>query len=83
MILHHPLMPSQRRLLEQLRIIIYARYSTEEQRSSSIDDQVNFVKEQLALWNVENALLEVISDEGISGEQRSRPGIDDQKLVFR
>lgn len=54
----------------------YSRYSTEEQRAQSIDDQhqfnIGFLEEQ----GVDASLVERIEDEGISGENRSRPGIN-------
>ncbi len=54
----------------------YSRYSTEEQRAQSIDDQhqfnIGFLEEQ----GIDASLVERIEDEGISGENRSRPGIN-------
>jgi DNA invertase Pin-like site-specific DNA recombinase len=60
-----------------LRVLVYARYSTEEQNPRSIDDQVAFCKRFLEglLGDAPNQ-VEVLYDEGISGEIVSRPGID-------
>ena len=64
------------------RILIYARYSTDDQNPLSIDAQVDEVKRFL----VENGVslkqveIRIVSDEGISGTLQSRPGIDQVKL---
>jgi hypothetical protein len=60
----------------KLRVLIYARYSTEEQNPRSIQDQVDFCKKVLAALELTDVEIEEISDEGISGEIASRPGID-------
>ncbi len=74
MLLRYPIeAPKGRRL----RICIYARYSTEEQRATSIDDQVAFCRRALNDWEVNNADIEVISDPETSGELRDRPGISE------
>ena len=59
------------------RIVIYARYSTQEQDASSIDDQFAFcrrmIERRLAITEFE---ISEISDMELSGELASRPGID-------
>ncbi|TWT59724.1 recombinase family protein [Rubinisphaera italica] len=69
MYLQHP-------INKDTKILSYARYSTEEQRSQSIDDQhqqnVAFLEEQ----GVDTSSVDRLQDEGISGEIRSRSGIN-------
>lgn len=60
----------------RLRVIIYARYSTEEQHPSSIDDQIAYCKEFLRANGITDAEIVVLSDAEMSGELVSRPGID-------
>src|ERR1700736_5598798 len=59
-----------------LRILVYARYSTQEQHPSSIADQVGYCREFLAHAGVGQVEPEVLSDAELSGELVSRPGID-------
>ncbi len=61
-----------------LRVLIYARYSTDEQDQSSIVDQVRYCKVFLQALGLAESdyVLDVLSDEGISGEKIHRPGID-------
>src|SRR4051812_21828705 len=59
-----------------LRVLIYARYSTEEQNPRSIDAQVAYCRRFLEDLGVKDFTLDVMSDEGISGEQIWRPGIN-------
>lgn len=61
----------------RLHILIYARYSTDEQRRSSIDDQVDFCRRILAESGVCDVSIEVLYDAKMSGELRDRPGIND------
>jgi len=68
----------------RLRVLIYARFSTEEQNPRSIEDQVAFCKrflQRLGLKDVEIA-VQILSDEAMSGELVSRPGIDEVHAVF-
>lgn len=70
-------MPEGRRL----RVLIQARYSTDEQRQSSIDDQVascrRFLADSLPKGvGLDDVDIEVIDEPEISGERRNRPGID-------
>lgn len=59
-----------------LRGVLYARYSTEEQDASSIDDQFLFCRTHLSHIGLHGTLDEV-SDAEMSGERRHRPGIDE------
>ena len=59
-----------------LRVLIYARFSSDEQKRRSIKAQIEFCKKFLKELNIINVTIIVITDEGISGERRSRPGID-------
>jgi Resolvase, N terminal domain len=59
-----------------LRVVIYARYSTEEQDVSSIDDQVEYCKMCLHEMDLDDAEITVLLDKETSGELRNRPGID-------
>jgi len=59
------------------RVAVYSRFSTDEQRRQSIDDQndycLSFLKEEYSKCLKS---VEYYHDEGISGELESRPGID-------
>ena len=57
------------------RIVIVTRFSTEEQRRQSTADQFEYGREFLVKHKVKSASPKHISDEGISGEVRDRPGI--------
>jgi DNA invertase Pin-like site-specific DNA recombinase len=59
-----------------LRVLIYARYSTDEQNPRSIDAQVAYCRRFLEALGVKEFTIEVMRDEGISGEQIWRPGIN-------
>ncbi len=64
-----------------LRVLIHARFSTEEQRQSSIDDQVascrNFIDANLP-WDTKptQVTVDVITEPEVSGEIADRPGIN-------
>jgi site-specific DNA recombinase len=65
----------------QLRVLIHARFSTEEQRQSSIDDQVAacraFLEANLPKGTKPTQVtVEVIREPEISGEIADRPGIN-------
>src|SRR5262245_47670487 len=60
----------------RLRVLIYARYSSEEQNPSSIKDQIGYCEKILALNGVVDADIDTLSDAEISGELTARPGID-------
>ena len=60
----------------RLRVLIYARYSTDEQNPCSIEDQVGYCKRFLAALGATDAEITVLYDEGISGEKLFRPGIN-------
>ena len=64
-----------------LRVLIHARFSTEEQRQSSIDDQVascrTFLESNLPKgWKPEQVEIDVIAEPEVSGEIADRPGIN-------
>lgn len=64
-----------------LRALIPARFSTEEQRQSSIDDQVascrTFLESHLPKgWKPEQVEIDVIAEPEVSGEIADRPGIN-------
>ncbi|MGZ0174321.1 MAG: recombinase family protein [Planctomycetales bacterium] len=69
----------------RLRIIIYARYSTEDQNPRSIDDQVAECRRFLESLEIDlsQCEIQVLSDRAISGEEVSRPGIDDVRAAIR
>ena len=56
-----------------MRAVIYARYSTDLQSASSIDDQVRLCRERIERDGHE--LMQVYSDRAISGATLIRPGI--------
>ena len=60
----------------RLRVLIYARYSTEEQKRASIAAQFQLCRKYLREWGIEDADIEEISDMEMSGELVNRPGID-------
>lgn len=68
--------PIRQPLKALLRILIYARYSTEEQNPRSINAQIEYCKAFLRALGVTNYKLEICHDVELSGELRSRPGID-------
>ena len=55
-----------------MRIAIYARYSSDQQRATSIDDQIRLCKEKIARedWR----LVQVYRDSAMSGATALRPG---------
>jgi len=61
----------------RLRVLVYARFSTDEQNPSSIDDQVAYCRRFLESLGIHDAEITVLSDEGVSGELVSRPGINE------
>lgn len=71
-----PIQPPRGR---RIRVLIYARYSTDEQHKSSIDDQVAYCRRFLEAAGVKDAEYRVLKDEAISGEHVSRPGINTAK----
>lgn len=65
-----------------LRVLIQARYSTEEQRQTSLEDQIancrRFLADNLPSdVGLERLAIEVIREPEISGELLNRPGIDE------
>ena len=66
---------------QPLRALIHARFSTEEQRQSSIDDQVAacraFLEANLPKgWKPQQVEIDVITEPEVSGEIADRPGIN-------
>lgn len=61
----------------RLRVVIYARYSTEEQNPRSIEDQFAKCRQYLATAGIQDYDEILRSDAGISGERRDRPGINE------
>ena len=59
-----------------LRILIYARYSTDDQNPHSIDAQIAYCKLLLRALGLTDYELVVIKDVELSGELKKRPGID-------
>jgi site-specific DNA recombinase len=55
-----------------MRVVIYARYSSDQPRATSIDDQIRLCKEKIARegWT----LAQVYRDAAISGATALRPG---------
>jgi DNA invertase Pin-like site-specific DNA recombinase len=55
-----------------MRAVIYARYSSDQQRTTSIDDQIRLCKEKIARegW----ILVQVYRDAAMSGATALRPG---------
>jgi site-specific DNA recombinase len=57
-----------------MRAVIYARYSTDLQSASSIEDQIRLCRERVEKDN--GAIIEIYSDYAISGSSvRNRPGM--------
>ncbi|MCC7423009.1 MAG: recombinase family protein, partial [Planctomycetaceae bacterium] len=69
--------------MEKLIVLIYARYSTDDQNPSSITDQVAYCKRFLAAWGITDVEFIIRYDEAISGELSSRPGINAGTLLIR
>ena len=55
-----------------MRAVIYARYSSDQQREASIEDQIRLCKERIAKegWT----LVQVFRDSAMSGATTLRPG---------
>ena len=64
-----------------LRVAIYARYSSDNQRDASIEDQVRIckVRAEREGWNV----CQVFADHAISGASLNRPGYQKLLLAIR
>jgi site-specific DNA recombinase len=68
--------PIETPLGRALLVLIYARFSTDEQRRRSIKAQVEFCIRFLTALGVIDVKIVTMSDEAMSGELVSRPGID-------
>jgi DNA invertase Pin-like site-specific DNA recombinase len=55
-----------------MRAVIYARYSSDQQRATSIDDQIRLCKERIARDGL--TLVQVYRDSAMSGSTTLRPG---------
>jgi hypothetical protein len=64
------------------RVLIYCRFSTDEQRAQSIAAQRLFCERFLRSHGFVDGVITVISDEGLSGELRNRPGIDEVRRLI-
>ncbi len=62
--------------LQGLRIVAYARFSSDNQRDTSIDDQVRVAREFLARWG--GALRDefILTDYAVSGVSKARDGFE-------
>lgn len=60
----------------KLRVLIYARYSTDEQNPLSIEAQSEFCQQFLRGLGLTECEFTFLSDRGISGERLFRPGIN-------
>lgn len=68
--------PVRARKGRRLRVLIYARYSTDEQNPRSIEAQIAYCRRFLAELGITDADITVLFDRGISGERILRDGID-------
>ncbi len=59
------------------KVLIYARFSTDDQNPRSTDDQVLLCRRWMQKNGYAEAEIVVKTDEGISGEHIHRPGIDE------
>ena len=58
-----------------MRVVIYARYSSENQSEKSIDDQVRVCKKYITENGLTLAKNHIYADEAVSGSLRNRPGL--------
>lgn len=70
------LSPIERPQGRRLRVLVYARYSSEEQNRRSIDDQYAYCIAFLETLGFD-VDVQFLCDEALSGELRERPGIDE------
>lgn len=64
-------------MTDQLRAVIYARFSTDMQRDASIEDQIRSCREYATRQGLK--VVEAYSDRAVSGASLIRPGV--QKLL--
>lgn len=62
---------------QRLRVVLYARYSTDEQSPRSIEDQFAKCRQFVGAQGIHDFGEVLLSDAGISGERRDRPGINE------
>ena len=60
----------------RLRIVLYARYSTDGQNPLSVDDQIAKCRQYVSTLDLGEVEFVVLHDAAISGEHSRRPGID-------
>lgn len=75
MFLQHPIPP-------RTRVVILTRFSKEEQRRQSTTDQFDFCNEFVREHCAAPDSVHHIKDEGISGEVRDRPGIEELRAMI-
>jgi len=68
--------PIKRPRGRRLRVLVYARFSSDEQKKRSIKAQVEYCTKFLQALEVKHVKITMLSDEAMSGALRSRPGID-------
>jgi len=66
-----------------IRVIVYARYSSDEQNQASIAQQIKYCKKFLQDNGYTNTLILDDKDEKISGEVLSRPGMNRVKAGLK
>ncbi len=66
----------------RLRVVLYARYSTDEQSPRSIEDQFAKCRRYLSAHGIDDFDEILCSDAGISGEQLDRPGINEVRRLI-
>jgi hypothetical protein len=71
--------PIERPAGRLLRVLICARYSTDEQHPTSIADQICYCREFLRINGVDDAEIVEVSDAEMSGELVNRPGINEAR----
>lgn len=76
-------MVEERKKSDGVRVVAYARYSTEEQNQLSIPDQFKACARGLERKGIKVAQVVYESDEGISGEVLNRAGIDRVREMVR
>ncbi|HAU38823.1 MAG TPA: hypothetical protein DCX07_14045 [Phycisphaerales bacterium] len=67
----------------RIRILIYGRFSTEEQNCRSCRDQHEYCRDWLERQGVPFSEILIEADEGIPGERLDRPGIDRVRNLIR
>jgi site-specific DNA recombinase len=63
--------------LRNLRVAVYARFSSENQRDASIDDQVRLCREFVARNEGDTGEGWILTDYAVSGRSIAREGFDE------